>query len=387
VEGVAAPFPDDPDALLTPLDRTSHDLARAAARAGRLYEAKRLLGRLASSYPGHEVLVAQYNAVGAAIDQAQAVARASLEAATLRRPAAPPATYTLVRPAPSTGAPLPTLVKRSQTKNGITDDEAWFTKNAVHTPEYFVPPPGDLLFAPGTISTSIAADLASRFVFVDYERSRRFLEATLPAEVPLAYGTLPLTHAIDSKPYTLAIYDARVLAVFDASMRAVGLFDFEEYEHPPANREGKAVVGRATLTTPEGSAHADVTVATNTILLDLLFALAADGVLYVEHRANMYAREAKGQTAYITALDLATGELLWRSAPLVANAQTFIVAGGGLVCGYGFTAEPRFLFVLDRATGVKKQTLSTSTSPEYIVPKGGALYVRGYDSDFVFDVR
>src|SRR3954469_25495345 len=66
VEGVspaALPFPDKDDAALTPIDRKTHDRAREAARAGRFHEAKRLLGRLASSYSSHEILIAQYNAV------------------------------------------------------------------------------------------------------------------------------------------------------------------------------------------------------------------------------------------------------------------------------------------------------------------------------------
>jgi hypothetical protein len=60
--------------------------------------------------------------------------------------------------------------------------------------------------------------------------------------------------------------------------------------------------------------------------------------------------------------------------------------GGGVACGFGFTDEPRFLFVLDRATGAKKQTVQLSTSPDLFILRGNAVYVRGYDSDFVFDV-
>jgi len=390
VEGVspaALPFPDGADLALAPIDRPMHERAREAARAGRLHEAKRLLGHLAFSYPEHDVLIAQYNAVGARMEAAQAAAKAGLEGATLRAPPAAPAVYTLVRPAPVVDPILPKLVKRSQTKNKVVDEADWFRKNDVRLPEYFVERPGEMLWAPFIITFKTAGELKTRFFYIEHGPQPSFLEETLPLEIPPAYGTLPLSHAIDSKPYLLAVYGDRVIAIFDAAKKVIGVFDLVSYATPPASTAGKAIVGKATLTTAEGTQHADITVDTNSIVLHLLHALAADGVLYVEHAANTYTKEAKGQTGYMTALDIATGEMLWRSAPLVSNGQNFAIVRGGLLCGFGFTAEPRFMFVLDRATGLKKQTLPTSTTPNIIIPKGNAIYVRGYDSDFVFDAR
>lgn len=382
------PFPDREDDTLTPPDRAEHQRAREAARAGRLHEAKRLLGHLVAGYLGNELLIAQYNAVGARIEAAQATAKASLEAAPLRAVPPAPATYALARNAPVVDPVVPKLVKRSQTKNGIVDDEAWFTKNNVHTPVYFVPPARDFLFGPGVVSSTTVGLLGRDFVYTEFEPSGRFLLTPLPLFVPLAYGTLPLQKAIDSSPYVVALYGARMVAVFDvATERVVGLFDLASYAHPPANVQGKVVVGHAELRTPGGTQRADITAETSSITLSLMYALARDGVLYVEHAANSYAKEAHNQTAYITALDLASGDMLWRSAPLVANGETFLLHRGAVVCGYGFTAEPRFVFVLDRATGVKKQTISTSTTPGIFVLERGAIFVRGYDSDFVFDVR
>ncbi|AKU96498.1 hypothetical protein AKJ09_03162 [Labilithrix luteola] len=378
---------DGPDAALTPIDKALHERAREAARSGRLHEAKRLLGHLAFSYPEHEVLIAQYNAVGAKIDGAQAGAKAGLEAIVLRTPAAPPPVYTLARRAVLPDAAIPKIVKRSQTKNQITDNEAWFQKNDLRTREYFVETPGDMLWAPGILSTKIVADLKGSFVYVEHEVSHRFKEETLPLEVPPAYGSLRLTHAIDAAPYLVAIYGDRVVAVLDAAKKVTALFDLVNFRLPPADKAGKAVVGSASLTTSEGTKRADITVDTHSVVLDLLYAFAADGVLYVEHAMNGYTKEAKGQTGYITALDLATGDMLWRSAPLVARSYNFAVVEGGIVCGFGFTAEPRFMHVLDRATGATVQTVQTSTTPDEIIPKGNAIYVRGYDSDFIFDVK
>jgi hypothetical protein len=177
------------------------------------------------------------------------------------------------------------------------------------------------------------------------------------------------------------------LAVFDGPERVKALFDLEAFRHPPADRATPVVVGKATLTTPERTESADLTVDVHSITLDLKFALAAEGALYVEHAANAYAKESRNQTAYISALGLEDGALMWRSAPLVANANTFALSRGGVVCGYGFTAEPDFLFVLDRATGKTKQKVPVRTGPEEILATGRGLYVRTYDTDLVFDLK
>lgn len=380
-------FPDVEAERLTPPDRALHERARAAAREGRLAEAKRILGHLAFAYAEHTVLVDQYNAVCAKMEAARATAKASLEATPLLKLEPPPAKETLVRPVPLEDRTVPRLVKRSEKKNEIVDEERWFKTNEVHRPEYFVPPAYDMLFAPGTIATTTVANLLTGFQYTEYEPSARFDPRPLPLGIPLAYGTLPLTRAIDSAPHIVAIYGAHVVAVFDGPERVKALFDLEAFRHPPADRATPVVVGKATLTTPERTESADLTVDVHSITLDLKFALAAEGALYVEHAANAYAKESRNQTAYISALGLEDGALMWRSAPLVANANTFALSRGGVVCGYGFTAEPDFLFVLDRATGKTKQKVPVRTGPEEILATGRGLYVRTYDTDLVFDLK
>lgn len=381
-------MPEGEDSKLTPPDRDLQRRAIDLARAGSLAEAKRILGHLAAAYAGaeHELLVAQYNAVNAKIDEIRAEAKASLEAAPLQALEAPPATYTLVRSA-AVQEPLPKLMKRSERKNGITDDQQWFSKNDVHLPTYFVPPSRDMLFAPGVVETVSVVDLLSGFSYTEHTPSPSFDPTPLPLQIPLAYGTAALTRAIGSAPYTIAVYGDRIVAVFDRPSHVARLFDLGTFVHPPANRVGSAVVGKATLTTPDRSGTGKLTVETNSITNDLRFALARDGVLYVQHSNNGYAKESKGETAYVSAIDLESASLLWQSAPLVANGQSFVIVGGAVVSGYGFTAEPDFVYVLDRATGMTKQKLPVSTSPEVIVRKDSALLVRGYDTDFVFDIR
>src|SRR5690606_6335983 len=106
--------------------------------------------------------------------------------------------------------------------------------------------------------TTTTVNLLTGFEYTEYEPRAQFRPDPLPIEIPLRYGTLPLTDAIDSPPYRVAIYQHRIVAVFDTSNRVAALYDFEKYVFPPANRRGKGVVGEATLTTPEGTYTGDV---------------------------------------------------------------------------------------------------------------------------------
>ena len=112
-----------------------------------------------------------------------------------------------------------------------------------------------------------------------------------------------------------------------------------------------------------------------------------DGVLYISHGHGTYARSSKGMTAYVTALDVATGELRWRSPPLVAGAGNFIVHGGHILTGYGFTAEPDHVIVLDRRDGKVTSKARVASAPQYLFLRDRRLFVRTYDMNYQFDLR
>ena len=116
------------------------------------------------------------------------------------------------------------------------------------------------------------------------------------------------------------------------------------------------------------------------------WAQARGDLLYVLHANYHYARVSKGKNAYLSAVDLNTGQVRWRSRPLVANSQNFVIRGPHLISGYGFTAEDDFIFALDRLTGAIAGQLKLSTAPNYIFAKNGQVFARGYDSDFVFNL-
>jgi hypothetical protein len=118
-----------------------------------------------------------------------------------------------------------------------------------------------------------------------------------------------------------------------------------------------------------------------------VWAREADGVLYVETAHMTYARSSGNRNAYVTAIDLRTRKVLWQSPALVANARTFVLAGETIVTGYGFTAEPDFLYLLDRRTGRVLDRLAVPTGPETIALHGDRLTVRTYDHEVVAELR
>jgi outer membrane protein assembly factor BamB len=117
---------------------------------------------------------------------------------------------------------------------------------------------------------------------------------------------------------------------------------------------------------------------------DVVFAQLAGNLLVLQLAYNGYARESKGRNGYVAAYDAATGRLVWSSDPLTGNLANFGVYGGSVIAGYGFTAEPDFLSVLDLATGAVDQKIPLKTGPEQILDKNGELFVRTYNTDYVF---
>jgi len=88
-----------------------------------------------------------------------------------------------------------------------------------------------------------------------------------------------------------------------------------------------------------------------------------DGVLYFNEACQSYAAEANNRCSALIAVNPRTREVLWRTVPLVSNGR-FVVRACYIVAGYGFTAEPDWMFLVDRATGAVKQKIWVSSAPE-----------------------
>ena len=164
------------------------------------------------------------------------------------------------------------------------------------------------------------------------------------------YAGLPLTRLIARSRVALLIYGrdgltARYVVGVSRSGKLRYAFDFSRFWRSPG-----------------GGMPQQVT-----------WAQQVGDVLYVETTHLGYASTSKGRNAYLTAIEIPTGRILWRTPGLVANAQTFVVMGNLIVTGYGFTAEPDFLYLVDRRTGTIRDRLAVPSGPERIVLVDGRL--------------
>lgn len=267
----------------------------------------------------------------------RANAQALVEHKPPRSLPAPPFAYTLVRAVPVGSSPPPVLRKLEEKKNAITDDEAWLKRNNLSLPTWEVPNPF------------------------------RQIEGNVPKDLPARFGQDRLVLAIDQQDYAMLVFgpdfaSGRFLSIVDSAHKPVSTFDFAAYLTPP-----RAVASDAQFVRGQ-----------------IEWAVVRDNVLYVSTGHRTYAASSFGKNAFVTALDLTTGELLWQSDPLVSNARNFLILGDYIVSGYGFTAEPDFLFVLSRATGKTVKKIPVKSGPDYIFERGGKLFVRTYDTDYVF---
>jgi hypothetical protein len=111
----------------------------------------------------------------------------------------------------------------------------------------------------------------------------------------------------------------------------------------------------------------------------VVWAKEAAGVLYVETAHSTYARSSFGLNGYLNAIDLGRKKLLWRSPALVANARNFVLLGDVIVSGYGFTAEPDYLYAVDRANGRVVGRILLPTAADRVARHGSTLTVDTYD--------
>lgn len=121
----------------------------------------------------------------------------------------------------------------------------------------------------------------------------------------------------------------------------------------------------------------------NFVEQSIRYAQVKDGILYFSIGNRTYTPH----NAYVAAVDLASRKLLWKSRPLVSNANNFIIKGNILLCGYGFTDEPDYLYQLDLADGRVIAQIPLKSKADYLILKEGILYVRTYKTDYTFQIQ
>ncbi len=240
----------------------------------------------------------------------------------------PPWTHAVLDGGGRRAVVVPRLTRLMEAPNEITDDDAWLARNGFTRPG----------------------------------------NADPVRHVPFFYRGEARLRVIEQPGWTLAVYGSPtagryLLASGDADSRRA--FDFASFLNAPGARPGE----------------------TTGWLQDLLWGVVAGSRLYVSHAHLTYAASTGGMNGYVTAVDFETGDILWRSRPLVANARTFEVVDDALVAGYGFTAEPDALFVIDRYTGEVLSEAQVRTAPTWILRRDERLFVRAYDADYVYAIR
>lgn len=98
------------------------------------------------------------------------------------------------------------------------------------------------------------------------------------------------------------------------------------------------------------------------------------GDLFFNEACITYAQDAQGDCSSIVRVDPTDGQIVWRSRDLVSN-NIFLVLDQVLVTGYGFTAEPDSVFLLDRDSGEVLDSHHLDTAHAYMEFRGDTLHV------------
>ena len=241
---------------------------------------------------------------------------------------------------PSASNKILKLKFESKKKNQIIDDGEWFSNNQLSLPTYYV---------------------------INFDRN---FEGNLPANIPQNYNDYIITDGFKYTNHDIFFYGSNyserkfLLITNNTNTKIEHFLDFENFNYAPKTLEGNRAF----------------------VFQSIKWAVIENNILYISHGHSTYAESSFGMNAYISAIDLDNYEIIWTTQPLTCNS-TFVLVDNSIVCGYGFTAEPDYLYVLDKHTGERKQTIKLDKGPSYIVQKDNKIFVRTYDLDYVFNIE
>ena len=228
----------------------------------------------------------------------------------------------------------------SCTSNDVTDVDEWFARNNISVPTYTV-----------------------------YNEFRK-IQGNVPEIVPKTLNGLRITDGFNYDNGDIYFYgpnfgEKNMVLITDATKQRIAhLLDFSNFRLAPNTLPGE-----------EDYVNQSVN-----------WAIVEDDILYVSHGHSTYAKSSYGQNAYISAIDLKTYKIKWTTDPLTCNSN-FVLSGDAIICGYGFTEEPDYMYVIDKSSGQRTQRISISSGPDYIIQKDNLLYVRTYNTDCVFQIN
>lgn len=232
------------------------------------------------------------------------------------------------------------LVLKSVKANEVIDEENWFKKNDLSLP----------------FSSEIKDEYGTRY--------------KTPEKVPDKLKGIYLNKVIFQKNGYIAIYgeeasSRQYLLFFDRKFNIKNALDFSNYYYTPDYL-------------PEGSGFSSP---------GIDWAVEEKNILYISSSYDdLGANTKKGVNARITAIDLSNSKIIWQTDGLVSNANNFAIIKDIIVSGYGYTDIPDYLYLMNKHTGKVIEKILLRTAPEYLILKNNLLYVRTYDTDYVFKI-
>ena len=107
--------------------------------------------------------------------------------------------------------------------------------------------------------------------------------------------------------------------------------------------------------------------------------------LYVSLGHRTYAASCPHKS-YIVAIDTVSGNTLWKSEDQVCGSNNFLVIGDSILCGYGFTDEPDYIYILNKTNGAIQKKIPVASSPYYFIPLDDLMYVLTYNTEYIYKV-
>ncbi|MCU0433284.1 MAG: hypothetical protein MUC87_07520 [Bacteroidia bacterium] len=188
---------------------------------------------------------------------------------------------------------------------------------------------------------------------------------TIPATFPLYFNNNVVTSAWHNKGIVYYVYSDSLLFVADsASGEVICAYDFGAYLISPQYIKADEPY----------------------IKQSIRFALLYDSVLYMTNYHNTYSHSTAQQNAYITAIDIRTHTVKWRSNALINNSPIFAIYKNYLICGYGFSSEPDFIYILDNNNGKVVSSFPVKTEPQMIYVKGIKLYLLISNENYEYEL-
>ncbi|WP_049945848.1 DUF3298 and DUF4163 domain-containing protein [Butyrivibrio sp. LC3010] len=155
------------------------------------------------------------------------------------------------------------------------------------------------------------------------------------------------------------------LTVFNNELGSLeGNYYFDEFLNPPDQGDGLF----ADVTTPY-----------------IYYAKIKDNILYVSLGHRTYA-SANPHKSYMVAIDMVSGETLWKSDDQVCSSYNFVILGDSIYCGYGFTQEPDYIYVLNIKNGKVQQKINVKSAPYYFIVQEETMYVLTYNTEYLYKI-